>query len=284
MKGILYFDIDGTLVDSERGEKMPCASAMKAIEAAKRNGYLCVISSGRSLCGLRPFFNFGMDGYIFSDGAGFAMDGRDMILEPIDYDVLKRLIPQVLQEHHGEMLMCAVNACYASEGQYSIMQKYIDHINDAVKLSGGDDFAVMERIEEYRFNDPILEIDVSFDNPADEEEWLKHLDPSLEYISTTASYGRGGGTAGEITAAGMTKGNRALMVADLLGIDHKDTYAFGDSMNDSSMIRACGHGICMGNGAEELKQMAEYVADRIENDGLAKAMVHYGIIEECDYE
>ena len=284
MKGILYFDIDGTLVDSDNGAKMPSASVLKAITEAQRNGYLCVISSGRSLAGLKPFRSIGMDGFIFSDGAGFLREGEETVLEPIDPDVLKRLIVQVIEEYHGEMLMSSMNNCYASPGQYSIMKQYIDHINAAIAAEGGDDFAVMEKIEDYPYSDPVLEIDVSFNDPGDEEEWLKHLDPALEFISTTASYGRDGGTAGEITARGMTKGNRALMVAEMYGIPREQTYAFGDSMNDASMLRACGHGIAMGNGADELKEIAEYVTDRIECKGLEKAMIHYGIISGELYE
>ena len=279
MKGILYFDIDGTLVDSVHGEHLPSPSALEAIRKAKENGYLCMIASGRSLGGLSGLFDIGMDGYVFSDGAGFVLNGQEPVLDPIPVDVLHRLIPQVIEEYHGDLLMCAMYACYASKGQYDLMEGYISSINQRIAESGGTKFATMDRIEDY-VDEPILEIDISFDRPEDEAEWLKHLDPALEFISTTASYGRNGGTAGEITLKGMTKGNRALMVADLLGVDRKDTYAFGDSMNDSSMIKACGHGIAMGNGAPALKAMAEYVTDDIDRDGLAKAMIHYGIIEE----
>ena len=53
MSGCLFFDIDGTLVDSEHGEIMPSSSCLEAIHKAQKNGYRCLISSGRNLGGLK---------------------------------------------------------------------------------------------------------------------------------------------------------------------------------------------------------------------------------------
>ena len=54
--------------------------------------------------------------------------------------------------------------------------------------------------------------------------------------------------------------------------------AFGDSMNDYELVREAGIGIAMGNSVEELKAVADYVADDIDRDGVWKACRHLGLI------
>ena len=38
------------------------------------------------------------------------------------------------------------------------------------------------------------------------------------------------------------------------------------------MLSKAGFGVCMGNGSDGAKAVADYITDRIENDGLAKAI------------
>ena len=40
-------------------------------------------------------------------------------------------------------------------------------------------------------------------------------------------------------------------------IDRSEAVAFGDGNNDLEMLKAVGHGIAMGNGSDELKEIAE---------------------------
>ena len=57
-----------------------------------------------------------------------------------------------------------------------------------------------------------------------------------------------------------------------LGVEIKDTMAFGDGSNDMSMIRAAGIGVAMANADEALKAAADYITDTNDADGVAKAM------------
>ena len=128
MSGCLFFDIDGTLVDSEHGEIMPSSSCLEAIHKAQKNGYRCLISSGRNLGGLKEYRNLGLDGYIFSDGAGILLEGEDPILTPITDELVQALVHQVMDEFHGEIEVFNKRGWHImvldSEGNY---------IKDAVK-------------------------------------------------------------------------------------------------------------------------------------------------------
>ena len=81
-----------------------------------------------------------------------------------------------------------------------------------------------------------------------------------------------------MTLAGVTKGDGIRKAVEMLGGDMKNTYGFGDSMNDASMLEACAVGVCMGNGADELKALADYVTDDINACGLSNAFKKFGII------
>ena len=54
--------------------------------------------------------------------------------------------------------------------------------------------------------------------------------------------------------------------------------AFGDGGNDTTMIRKAGIGVAMGNAIEELKQEADYVTTSVDDEGIRKALHHFGLI------
>ena len=53
-----------------------------------------------------------------------------------------------------------------------------------------------------------------------------------------------------------------------LGYAREDSYAFGERINDITMMKAAGHGIAMGNGQDRTKETAEYVTAPIDEDGM----------------
>jgi hydroxymethylpyrimidine pyrophosphatase-like HAD family hydrolase len=67
-----------------------------------------------------------------------------------------------------------------------------------------------------------------------------------------------------------SKGEAILWLADYLNIPHNQTMAFGDSMNDESMILKAEHGVAMANALEHIKNVANYVTLKDNNnDGIA---------------
>ena len=58
--------------------------------------------------------------------------------------------------------------------------------------------------------------------------------------------------------------------AEEMGFPLSQCMAFGDSLNDVSMLRAAGHGVCMGNGREDVKRMGFAVCGTNQEDGMAR--------------
>ncbi|WP_311538263.1 Cof-type HAD-IIB family hydrolase [uncultured Anaerococcus sp.] len=68
---------------------------------------------------------------------------------------------------------------------------------------------------------------------------------------------------------GIHKGRSLLEIADFYGIDHKDTLAFGDEINDETMIEMAGTGIAMANASDYIKNLADDICPTNDDDGIA---------------
>ena len=79
----------------------------------------------------------------------------------------------------------------------------------------------------------------------------------------------------EINSKDAHKGAALLELCRQLGIDPKTTMAFGDGLNDVSMLRTAAVGIAMGNGSQQAKNAADYITDTNDNDGVAKAVQRF---------
>lgn len=62
---------------------------------------------------------------------------------------------------------------------------------------------------------------------------------------------------------------------EYLGADIKNVVVFGDDYNDMDMFCKDWFSIAMGNGCQDLKDMASYVTDTNVNDGIKKACEHF---------
>lgn len=59
------------------------------------------------------------------------------------------------------------------------------------------------------------------------------------------------------------------------GILQEEIIAIGDNFNDKEMIAFAAKGVAMGNAPHEIKEVADYVTDTNNNDGVAKALQHF---------
>lgn len=76
----------------------------------------------------------------------------------------------------------------------------------------------------------------------------------------------------EVNAMGANKGDALRHLCAHLGVDVKDTMAFGDGSNDLTMIQTAGIGVAMGNAYQGLKDAADYVTLDCDADGVAHAV------------
>lgn len=111
--------------------------------------------------------------------------------------------------------------------------------------------------------------------------YQNHLDSKEAFPQLEAhTWGGRGETAlfGDLGVKDIDKAHAIDVLLDYLGVDRKDTIAFGDAKIDIPMLEYCALGVAMGNGGPEILAMADMVTDDVENDGLYKAFEKLGLL------
>ncbi|MBP5225713.1 MAG: HAD family phosphatase [Lachnospiraceae bacterium] len=76
----------------------------------------------------------------------------------------------------------------------------------------------------------------------------------------------------EINSKDATKSVGLRKLAAYLGLDMKQTMAFGDDLNDVYVLRDAGVGVAMANGCPEALEAADYVTGDCDRSGVAEAI------------
>jgi len=75
-----------------------------------------------------------------------------------------------------------------------------------------------------------------------------------------------------VVAPGVSKGKALEALASFLKIPLSEVIAIGDGANDVSLLSRAGLAVAMGNAADELKAVADYVTLDVEHSGVAAAI------------
>ncbi|KAA8432830.1 HAD family phosphatase [Weissella paramesenteroides] len=85
----------------------------------------------------------------------------------------------------------------------------------------------------------------------------------------------------EFNLKGVDKGTASLLLGEKLGIKRDEIMAIGDNNNDLKMIKAAGLGISVANGITAVKEMADIVTTRTNNQGaIAEVLNQFVLIGE----
>lgn len=74
-----------------------------------------------------------------------------------------------------------------------------------------------------------------------------------------------------------TKQNGIETLAMLYGISKKEIVGVGDGYNDYPLLRASGVKVAMGNAVDQIKEIADYIAPSVDEDGLVDVINKYFI-------
>jgi len=87
----------------------------------------------------------------------------------------------------------------------------------------------------------------------------------------------------EMEPVGATKGEALARLARRLGIDPQTTIAFGDGINDMTMIQWAGYGVAVENAREEVRACARYICPPNTQDGVAR-MIEELVLKEGTHD
>lgn len=249
-----FFDIDGTLTDRATHEVVP--SALETLRKLEENGHFVAIATGRAHYKARKFTDTnGFKNMVCNGGNGFVINNEFVENIPLDKEGCIKIIRQAEELGYGW--------CIAIDDTKDVYMKDDLFLRQVGKRKEPtryiiDDTLDIEAVQAF------LKIYVAI--PIEEEEKLTtkafvgHLRFEPEYLMFQPDNKRGG----------------IIKMMEHLHADIKDVVVFGDDYNDMDMFCPEWFSIAMGNGCQELKDVANYVTDTNINDGIKKACEHFG--------
>lgn len=259
---IVFFDIDGTIVDEET-QIIP-QSAFRAVEALGANGHLAVVNTGR------PYGH--IDPRVRAMAFGGWVCGCGMEVRLGDGWLYRRMPDPALCRYAVESAReCGMSALYEDRAALYRDGEFSGHPGDVreeqrLRKKGLTvrEIAELPEIHFMKF--------ITHDMPGcHRAEFLRRMEPHFTCIDR-------GNTMVEYVLKGSSKAGGMEALLRHRNIRREDTLAIGDSTNDLPMFSLAGHTVCMGGGMEELKAQAEFVTDSVLNGGIEKALAHFGLL------
>jgi Cof subfamily protein (haloacid dehalogenase superfamily) len=254
---VVFFDIDGTLLNSQ---KQILDSTKVAIAKLKENGIIPFIATGRP-----PFMfewvreELDIQNYVSINGQYAVINGEVIFENTLEKEIIKKLTDDA--ETNGHHMAFYNHETYrANYGDHP----YIKESFDSFQMECPD----IDR--EFHLHQPVHQ-GILFCTSS-EENYYKAAYPEFDFI-------RWHHYALDILPKGSSKLVGILEALKTLNVDVKDSYAFGDGLNDFAMIKHAGNGIVMENGHPELKKVAAYITDSCDNDGISKGLKHFKLID-----
>lgn len=256
MTKILFFDVDGTLYNSDK--KIP-VSAKEAIKKARNNGYEIAIATGRAPFMIDSILNeLEIDTYITFNGQYVVYKGEVIYTDSVSNEYLSQIIQFGNERNHPVVFIDEKEMIASIEGNSLIEQslntlKYPYPVINPLfyeKNAVYQTLIFMEEADEKLYHETFTEV-----------KFVRWHEFSCDILPKEGSKARG-----------------IQKLLKKMNIPVENSIAFGDGLNDIEMLQVVGTSVAMGNGHEKTKKVADVVADHVDRDGLAKVMKQLEII------
>ena len=268
MYKLLAIDLDMTLLDRE---KKISQKNKVAIKLAKQKGLHVVLCSGRILKGVMHFAKvLGLsDEVVVACNGAIVRDlktNKDVYYIGLDNDSSIEIAKickanNIYYHYYYKDIMITQRLDYSSRFYYEKNKELPD--DEIIEIIVDDSLETIKSCENLITKFVIIDKDI------EKVDYVrKQIQENVYNIETTKS----DVNILEIMKKGVNKRNALECVCSYLKIDKKEVIAIGDNENDLEMIGFAGLGIAMENAIDSLKEIADYITDSYENDGVAKAI------------
>lgn len=256
MSKIVFFDIDGTLLDHEK--KLP-TKTKEAIKLLQEAGVYVAIATGRA-----PFMfehlrkELAIESFVSFNGQYVVFENELIYANPIERSYLDQLLTFSQERDHPLVVM-----------NENTMKSTVDYHRYVEAGLGSLKFPHPKTDAEFYLSGDIFQV-LLFCEAGREQEYVETFDP-FHFI-------RWHPFSVDILPKGGSKAEGITKMIERLGFKQEDVYAFGDGLNDLEMIKAVGTGVVMGNGVEELKKHADLITKDVAEDGIWHGLKELGLI------
>lgn len=262
MVKVVVADIDNTLV--ARHKEMS-KNTKDSIKKLNKMGILFGIASGRPYCqgkGILKGFGIHIDFVISSNGCEL-IDYKNK-----KYDTFYLMEPEWIKETFEIMKPFDANGLMVLNDGTQIVQKYDEEVKKSAqyvglptKIADIDEFCIKNFKIMYRINP---------DKMSECEKTVKaHKSPCFKGFKTQPEMM-------EFCNKKVSKAYALEQYCKRMDIALDDVWAFGDTSNDNELLKVAGNGICMKNGSEDTKAIADDITEKTcEEDGFSDYLNKY---------
>lgn len=245
MGKIVFFDIDGTLLDENK--QLP-TKTREAIRRLKESGIYVAIATGRApfmFEHLRKLLD--IDTYVSFNGQYVVFENKVVYANPLDKEELTELLSKSRKKGHPLVFM-----------DEKTMKSTVSY-NPLIKESlASIHFPHPEKDANYFLTTDIYQT-LLFCEESEEEDY---------FVFKKFRFVRWHPYSVDILPHGGSKAEGIKKLIGKLGFKMEDVYAFGDGLNDVEMLGEVGTGVAMGNAPDVVKKKAGFVTKSVSDNGI----------------
>lgn len=263
----IALDLDGTLTNHD---KVVTPRTRQALLLAESKGAIIILASGRPTYGIVPVAECleleKRGGYILSYNGGNIVNAKTG----------EKLFSQFLPD-----AVIPILYKYAKEKSHALL----GYAGNEIITEMPDDPYVKEESRINKMN--IRKVDNLLDDlephptkllmTGDPTDMIKAEEELVEILGEKMDIFRSAPFFLELVPKGIDKAQSLLRLLSKINLTPADLMAFGDGYNDLSMLKLAGVGVAMANAAPEVRADADYVTLSNEEDGVAEALLHFGM-------
>lgn len=263
MSKLLFFDIDGTLIECNQGIYAISDTNKKSLDQLKENGHDVFLATGRCKCFITEgVFSYPFSGYVTCNGGYVEYKNKPIYKAIVPAQAIKETM-KLAKEYHLN---------YYFESNDFI---YVKDRHDPVHIEFANNWGMKDKTIIDDFDPDAIETYIGMivvNSKDDIPVMVERLSPYFDVQRHQSDY------SFDLTLKGVSKGVGIEKLVECLNKDMKDTIAFGDGRNDIEMLETVGLGIAMGNAMPEALEAADMVCDRVENDGITSCLKELDLI------
>lgn len=263
----IALDLDGTLTNHD---KVVTPRTRQALLLAESKGAIIILASGRPTYGIVPVAECleleKRGGYILSYNGGNIVNTKtgEKLFSQFLPDAVIPILYKYAKEKNHALLGYAGNEIITEmpDDQYVKEESRINKMNIR-KVDNLLDALEPHPTKLLMTGDPTDMIKA-------EEELVEILGEKMDIFRSAPFFL-------ELVPKGIDKAQSLLRLLSKINLTPADLMAFGDGYNDLSMLKLASVGVAMANAAPEVRADADYVTLSNEEDGVAEALLHFGM-------
>ncbi len=253
-RGICFFDMDGTLLNSE---SKVLDSSLRALDKLRENNIIPVISTGRTLTEISHQMKItGIESAVMMNGQMVVFEGEKVYEDVLEEELLERLTQEAKSQN--------VEICYYNDKRIGasaitpVVKAHYDFLGEPTPV-----------VQENMYKEETINMALLLLESGD--EYFPERFEELQFVRNTPF-------SNDVLRKGGSKAVGIAKLLEVMGYQDVPTYAFGDGMNDLEMFGAVNYSVAMENAVPLLKEQATFITKDNNNDGIKLGLEKFGLI------